>query len=140
MSDDEIDRMVREAEENAESDKQRKEQVELRNEADQLVFATDKAIKDLGDKVDPADVDKATTAKEALKTALEGTDLEAIRKAKDELQEIVQQLSMKVYEQMAQQAQAEGAEGQPGGSAKNDDNVVDADYTVVDEDDKKDNK
>lgn len=140
LSDDEIDRMVREAEENAESDKQRKEQVELRNEADQLVFATDKAIKDLGDKVDPADVDKATTAKEALKTALEGTDLEAIRKAKDELQEIVQQLSMKVYEQMAQQAQAEGAEGQPGGSAKNDDNVVDADYTVVDEDDKKDNK
>ncbi|WCK53492.1 molecular chaperone DnaK [Aneurinibacillus sp. Ricciae_BoGa-3] len=136
LNDEEIERMVREAEENAESDKQRKEQVELRNEADQLIFATDKAVKDLGDKVDQADIDKANAAKDKLKTALEGSDIEAIRTAKDELQEVVQQLSVKLYEQMAAQQQAE--QGQPGADAgKKDDNVVDADYTVVDEDDKK---
>ncbi|WCN38728.1 molecular chaperone DnaK [Aneurinibacillus uraniidurans] len=134
LSDDEINRMVQEAEENAEADKQRKEQVELRNEADQLVFMTEKTVKDLGDKVEQAEIDKANEAKDKLKAALEGSDLEAIRTAKDALQEIVQQLSMKLYEQAAQQAQA--AEATEGGAAKADD-VVDADYTVVDEKDKK---
>ncbi|MBN6186209.1 molecular chaperone DnaK [Aneurinibacillus sp. BA2021] len=135
LSDEEVERMVREAEVNAEADKQRKEQVELRNEADQLVFATEKTIKELGDKVDQAEIDKANAAKDKLKTALEGTDLEAIRTAKDELQEIVQQLSVKLYEQAAQQAQA--AQGADQAGKKDDDNVVDADYTVVDEDEKK---
>ncbi|BAU27175.1 molecular chaperone DnaK [Aneurinibacillus soli] len=134
LSDDEINRMVQEAEENAEADKQRKEQVELRNEADQLVFMTEKTVKDLGDKVEQAEIDKANEAKDKLKAALEGSDLDAIRTAKDELQEIVQQLSVKLYEQAAQQAQA--AEATEGGAAKADD-VVDADYTVVDEKDKK---
>jgi molecular chaperone DnaK len=137
LSDEEIERMVREAEENAESDKKRKEQVELRNEADQLIFATEKTLKDLGDKVDQAEIDKANAAKDKLKTALEGSDIEAIRTAKNELQEVVQQLSIKLYEQAAQQAQAaQGAEG-AAGQKKEDDNVVDADYTVVDEDEKK---
>lgn len=134
LSDDEINRMVQEAEENAEADKQRKEQAELRNEADQLVFMTEKTVKDLGDKVEQAEIDKANEAKDKLKAALEGSDMEAIRTAKDELQEVVQQLSMKLYEQAAQQAQA--AEATEGGAQKADD-VVDADYTVVDENDKK---
>jgi molecular chaperone DnaK len=131
LSDDEIDRMVKEAEENAEADKQRKEEVELRNEADQLIFTTEKTIKDLGDKVEEAEVKKAEEAKDELKAAIEKNDLEEIRTKKDALQEIVQGLSMKLYEQAAQaQQQAQGAEGQAGG----DDDVVDAEYEEVKDD------
>ena len=128
-----IDQMVKDAEANADADNQRKEEVELRNEADQLVFATDKAIKDLGEQVSDADKEKAEAAKEKVTKALEGTDIEAIRSAKDELSTVVQELTQKVYENMAQQ-QA-GAEGAQAGSQ--DDNVMDAEFEEVDE---KDNK
>ena len=131
LSDEEIDRMVKDAEANAEADKKRREEVDLRNEADQLVFATDKAIKDLEDKVDAAEKEKAEAAKEELKKALEGNDLEEIKAKKDTLNEIVQGLSMKLYEQMAQAQQ--GAEG----AASQDDDVVDADFTEVKDDDNK---
>ena len=131
LSDEEIDRMVKDAEANAEADKKRREEVDLRNEADQLVFATDKAIKDLEDKVDAAEKEKAEAAKEELKKALEGNDLEEIKAKKDALNEIVQGLSMKLYEQMAQAQQ--GAEG----AASQDDDVVDADFTEVKDDDNK---
>src|SRR5690606_24369644 len=112
----EIEKMVKDAEANAEEDRKRREEVDLRNEADQLIFSTEKTLKDLGDKVEQAEIDKANTAKDKLKTALEGTDIEAIKAAKDELQEVVQQLSIKLYEQAAQEAQAaqgaeQGAEG-----------------------------
>ncbi|RKD73043.1 molecular chaperone DnaK [Sinobaca qinghaiensis] len=138
LSDEDVEQMVKDAEENAEEDKKRKEAVEVRNEADQLVFTTDKTLKDLGDSVEQADKDNAEAAKEKVKTALEGDDIEAIRTAKDELQEIVQQLSTKLYEQAAQQAQqAEGAEGAADGQNE-DDNVVDADYEEVKDDDNKD--
>lgn len=138
LSDEDVEQMVKDAEENAEEDKKRKEAVEVRNEADQLVFTTDKTLKDLGDSVEQADKDNAEAAKEKVKTALEGDDIEAIRTAKDELQEIVQQLSTKLYEQAAQQAQqAEGAEGAADGQ-NDDDNVVDADYEEVKDDDNKD--
>ncbi|PLR68191.1 MULTISPECIES: molecular chaperone DnaK [Bacillaceae] len=130
LSDEEIERMVKEAEENADADKARKEEVELRNEADQLVFTTEKTLKDLEGKVDEADVTKANEAKDALKAAIEKNELEEIRTKKDELQEIVQQLSMKLYEEAAKQAQ--GAEGE----AKQDDNVVDAEYEEVNDDKK----
>ena len=106
LSEEEIERMVKEAEAHAEEDKKRRERAELRNEADQLVFTTEKTLKDLGDKVDEAEKKKAEDAKDRLKKALEGDDDEAIKKAKDELQQIVQQLSVKLYEQAAQQAQA----------------------------------
>ncbi|MGG4491800.1 molecular chaperone DnaK [Metabacillus idriensis] len=132
LSDDEIERMVKEAEENADADKARKEEVELRNEADQLVFTTEKTLKDLEGKVDEADVAKANEAKDALKAAIEKNELEEIRTKKDELQEIVQQLSMKLYEEAAKQQQ--GAEGAAG--AKQDDNVVDAEYEEVNDDKK----
>ncbi|WP_458412445.1 molecular chaperone DnaK [Schinkia sp. CFF1] len=130
LSDDEIDRMVKEAEANAEADKQRKEEAELRNEADQLVFMTDKTIKDLGDKVDGADKKKAEDARDALKQAIEKNDVNEIRAKKDALQEIVQQLSVKLYEQAAQANQA-------GDANAKDDNVVDAEFTEVNEEAKK---
>jgi molecular chaperone DnaK len=138
LSDEEIERMVKDAEENAEADKKKREEVDTRNEADQLVFTVDKTLKDLEGKVDEAEVKKAEEAKESLKKALEGTDIEAIKKEKDALSEIVQQLSVKLYEQAAQQAQAQqgDAEGQPSG--KNQDDVVDADYEEVNDENKKD--
>ncbi|MCL6458291.1 MAG: molecular chaperone DnaK, partial [Gorillibacterium sp.] len=135
LSDAEVEQMMKDAELHAEEDRKRKEEVETRNSADQLIYTVDKTIKDLGDKVDQAEIDKASAAKEVLKTALEGTDLEAIKKATEELTEVVQQLSVKLYEQAAQAGQAaQGAEGAEGGRDK--DNVVDADYTVVDEEEK----
>ncbi|MDT0706849.1 molecular chaperone DnaK [Mammaliicoccus sciuri] len=135
LSDEEIDRMVQDAEKNAEADKKRREEIDLRNEADQMVFTVEKTLTDLGDNVDESEKAKAEEAKEELKKALEGTDIEDIRTKKDALQEIVQQLSVKIYEQAAQAQQgAEGAEGQ---STSNDDDVVDAEYTEVNEDDKK---
>ncbi|WP_074033384.1 molecular chaperone DnaK [Exiguobacterium sp. AT1b] len=127
----EIERMVKEAEANADADNKRKEEAELRNETDQLVFATDKAIKDLGEQVEEADKEKAEAAKEKAKTALEGSDLEAIRTAKDELSAVVQELTQKVYAKMAEQQGAEGAEPQT--EAKQDDDVVDAEFEDLDD-------
>ncbi|ADU29851.1 molecular chaperone DnaK [Evansella cellulosilytica] len=139
LSDEEIDKMVKEAEENAEADKKRREEVDLRNEADQLVFTTEKTLKDLGENVDAADKEKAEAAKDKVKSALEGQDIESIRSAKDELQEVVQQLSTKLYEQAAQQAQAQqGADASSAeNSANNSDDVVDAEYEEVNEEEKK---
>jgi len=134
LSDEEIQKMVKEAEENAEADKQRKEEVELRNEADQLVFTTEKTLKDLEGKVDAAEVANANDAKDALKQAIEKNDLNEIRVKKDALQEIVQALTMKLYEQAAQAQQA-GQGGQEGGNtAAKDDNVVDAEFEEVKDD------
>ncbi|WP_100402304.1 molecular chaperone DnaK [Bacillus sp. FJAT-42315] len=131
LSDEEIDRMVQEAEENAEADKKLKEEVELRNEADQLVFTTEKTLKELEGKVDAEEVKKAEDAKEALKAAIEKNELEDIRAKKDELSEIVQNLSMKLYEEAAKQAQQQ--EGQAQGGQKDDD-VVDAEFEEVKDD------
>jgi len=132
LSDEEIDRMVKEAEENAEADKKRKEEAELRNESDALVFQTEKTLKDLEGKVEEAEVQKATEAKDALKAAIEKNDLAEMKEKKEALQEIVQALSVKLYEQAAQAAQQ-----QPGqdGAGKADD-VVDAEFTEVDDDKK----
>ena len=135
LSDEEIEKMVKEAEANAEADKKRKEEAELRNEADQLVFTVDKTLKDLEGKVDEAEVTKANEAKDALKAAIEKNDLEEIRTKKDALQEIVQNLSVKLYEEAAKQAQdAQGADGAAGESKGNDDNVVDAEFEEVKDD------
>jgi molecular chaperone DnaK len=135
LSDEEIDKMVKEAEANAEEDKKRKEEAELRNEADQLVFTVDKTLKDLEGKVDEAEVTKANEAKDALKAAIEKNDLEEIRTKKDALQEIVQNLSVKLYEEAAKQAQdAQGTDGAAGDSKANDDNVVDAEFEEVKDD------
>lgn len=136
LSDEEIEKMVKDAERNAEEDRKRKELVEIRNNADQLIYTVDKTLKDLGDKVDAGEKAKAEQAKEELKKALEQGDADEIKAKTEELSNIVQQLSVKLYEQMAAQQNAGGeASGDAGGSAKKE-NVVDADYEVVDEKDK----
>ncbi|MDQ6421136.1 molecular chaperone DnaK [Paenibacillus sp. LHD-117] len=137
LSDAEIDQMMKDAELHADEDRKRRELVEARNAADQLVYTTEKTIKDLGDKVDPSDIEKANAAKEKVTAALATEDLEQIKSATEELTEIVQQLSVKLYEQAAQGA--EGAQGGPeaeAGGARGKDNVVDADYEVVNDDKK----
>jgi len=127
LSDDEIDRMVKEAEQNKEKDEKRKEEADLRNEAEQLIFATEKAIKDLGDKVDSADKEKAEKQVKELKEALEGTDLDNIKSKKDALNETAMSLSAKVYEQAAQANQANQESTTDAKEDKKDD-VIDAEY------------
>lgn len=129
LSDEEIERMVKEAEANAEADKVRKEEAEVKNEADQLVFMTEKTLKDLEDKVSEDEKKSAEDAKEELKSALEAGNLEEIKTKKDKLNEIVQQLTMKLYEQ----AQAEAA-ANSGEAGSNDDGVVDAEFEEVNDD------
>ncbi|CAM3115165.1 molecular chaperone DnaK [Paenibacillus lupini] len=134
LSEAEIEQMMKDAELNAEEDRKRRELVEAKNSADQLVYSVDKTLKDLGDKVDASEIEKANAAKEKVTSAIATDDLEQITKASEELTEIVQQLSVKLYEQ-AQAAQGgapEGAEAADAG-ARGKDNVVDADYEVVDE-------
>ncbi|APO46962.1 molecular chaperone DnaK [Paenibacillus xylanexedens] len=135
LSDAEVEQMMKDAELHAEEDKKRRELVEAKNSADQLIYSVDKTIKDLGEKADAGEVEKANAAKEKLQGVLASDNLEDIKAATEELTEIVQQLSVKLYEQaQAQEQEAQGAEEQQG-SAKRD-NVVDADYEVVDEDKK----
>ncbi|CAM2895162.1 molecular chaperone DnaK [Paenibacillus taichungensis] len=135
LSDAEVEQMMKDAELHAEEDKKRKELVEAKNSADQLIYSVDKTIKDLGEKADAGEVEKANAAKEKLQGVLASDNLEDIKAATEELTEIVQQLSVKLYEQaQAQEQAAQGADEQQG-SAKRD-NVVDADYEVVDEDKK----
>ncbi|HZG84154.1 molecular chaperone DnaK [Paenibacillus sp.] len=137
LSDEEVERMVKDAERNAEEDRKRKELVELRNNADQLVYAVEKTLKDLGDKVDAGEKQKAEDAKEALKKALEGGNADDIKAKSEELSNVIQQLSVKLYEQAQQGAGADASAGAGAaeGAAKKD-NVVDADYEVVDDKDK----
>jgi molecular chaperone DnaK len=122
LSDEEIERMVRDAEAHADEDQKRKEQVEIRNKADQLIFTTEKTISEIGDKVDDAMIEEVNKAKDELKTALDSDDLEKIKAATDHLEQKVQALSVKLYEQ-AQQAQQQTTTEQP-----KKDNVVDAEY------------
>ena len=138
LSDEEIDQMVKDAEAHAEEDKKRKEEAELRNEADQLVFMAEKTLKDIEGKVDEAEVKEAEAALEELKAANESGELEEIRTKKEKLDELIQALSVKLYEQAAAEAQAAQGDAQPG---QEDDSVVDADFEEVEDDqDNKDTK
>ena len=132
LSDEEIERMVKDAEANAEADKKRKEEVDLRNEVDQLIFTVDKTLKDLEGKVDAEDVKKAETARDELKATVEANDLEAMKAKRDALNEVVQNLSVKLYEQAAAASQAaQGAAGAEQASSQPQDGVVDADFEEV---------
>ena len=134
LSDEEIERMVKDAEANAEADKKRKEEVDLRNEVDQLIFTVDKTLKDLEGKVDAEDVKKAETARDELKAAVEANDLEAMKAKRDALNEVVQNLSVKLYEQAAAASQAaQGAAGAEQASSQPQDGVVDADFEEVED-------
>ena len=132
LSDDEIERMVKVAEANAEADKQRKEEVDLRNDADALLFTVDKTLKELEGKVDAEEVKKAEDARDELKAAIEANDIEQMKAKRDSLNEIVQNLTVKLYEQAAQQQAQENPEAAQGGA----DDVVDADFEEVNGDDK----
>lgn len=135
LTDEEIEKMVQDAEANAEEDKKNKENAELRNNADQLVFTVDKTLKELEGKVEEEEeVEKAEAARDELQEALKGEDFEAIKEKTESLNEIVQNLSVKLYEQAAAEQQAAGgAEGQ---EAPQNDDVVDAEFEEVNDDDK----
>ncbi|MBF7102385.1 molecular chaperone DnaK [Pediococcus pentosaceus] len=140
LSDEEIDRMMKEAKENEEADKKRKEEVDLRNEVDQLIFTTDKTLKDLEGKVSEDEIKKAKDAKEVLEKAQKDNNLDEMKAKKDDLSKIVQDLSVKLYQQ-AQEAQgqaADGAQANAGDAKTDDDNTVNGDFEEVDPD--KDNK
>ena len=128
LSDDEVDRMVKDAEAHAEEDKKQKDEIEIRNQTDSLCYGAEQTLKDLGDKV-PADQKKEVEdAIAEAKKALEGTDIEAIKAAGEKLTEASQKLAQIVYS-----TTDEAAAGQAGSAPAGDD-VVDADYEVVDDD------
>lgn len=135
LSDDEINKMVKDAEANAEADRLRKEEVEVRNQGDSMVYQAEKTIKDLGDKADKAKVEEVNKAVEELKAALQGTDVEAIKAKTESLSKPLYELSASLYEQQQQAGEGCGAGGcgADAGSTqdnKDADNVVDADFEV----------
>ena len=126
LSDEEIDKMVKEAEANKEADNKRKEEADLKNEAEQLIFATERSIKDLGDKVSSEDKEKAEKEIKELREALDKNDLEDIKAKKEKLNESAMALGAKVYEEAAKsQAQNSSSEQT---SENKDDNIKDAEY------------
>ena len=128
LSDEEIDKMVKEAEANKEADEKRKEEAEIRNEADSSVFATEKALNDLGDKVDKKDKEKAEKLMEEVKKALEGTDTDEIKKKTEELNKVAMDLAGKVYEQAAKEAQEKASEDNNNNNDDDHEKVEDATY------------
>ena len=129
LSDEEIDKMVKEAEANKEADNKRKEEADVKNEAEQMIFQTEKAIKDLGDKADKKDKEKAEKEIKELREALDKNDIEDIKKKKDALSETAMAMATKVYEEAAKEAQANQANAEnTDTSSKKDDNVQDAEY------------
>ena len=126
LSDAEIDQMIKDAEMNAEADKKRKEEVDIRNNADAMVFQVEKTLKDMGDKVDAAEVADINKAKDELKAALEGNDTAEIKAKTEALQDVLYKMTEKMYA-AAQQAQADMG----GQSAPQEDGVYDAEYKEV---------
>ena len=126
LTDEEIDRMVREAEENADADAKRKEQAELRNEAEQLIFAAKKSVTELGDEVTAEEKANVEFGVEALEKALSEGNVDEIKAKKEELEKVAQELAVKVYSKAAEAGQAA-----QGGAESGDDSVVDAEYKEV---------
>ena len=128
LSDEEIDKMMKEAEANKEADEKRKEEADARNEADSMIFATEKAIKDLGDKADKGDVKDAESKIEDLKKALEGSDIEDIKTKTKDLNEVAMKLATKVYEEAAKKNQENASSETTESKDKKDDDVQEASY------------
>jgi len=128
LTDEDIDRMVKEAEANADADAKRKEEADVRNEADQLSFQADKALEEAKDKVDQSLLDNIKAKNDTLKEAIKNNNLEEIKAAKDELNKAVQEMTMKLYEQANAAAGAQGADA-GATSSNNDDDTIDADFT-----------
>ncbi|WP_428958068.1 molecular chaperone DnaK [Levilactobacillus brevis] len=140
LSDEEIEKMMNEAKENEEADKKRKEEVDTKNEVDQLLFQTDKTLKDVKGKVSDDEIKKAEDARDALKKSQEANNLDDMKAKKDDLTKIIQDLSVKLYQQAQSEAgdgNAAGADGATADADKKDDNTVDGDFHEVNDDDKK---
>lgn len=133
LTDDEIEQAVKEAEKYAEEDKKKKEEIEIKNNADSLVYNTQKTMDELGDKIDGADKDRIQAEIDNTKSAIEENDIDKIKAASDKLAQVSYEVFGKIYQQEAGAAGAQpGGQGQ--GSDGGDDDVVDADYEVVDDD------
>jgi molecular chaperone DnaK len=128
LTDEEIDRMIKEAEANKDADNKKKEEADLKNEAEQLIFSTEKAIKDLGDKVDEKEKEEAESLVKDLKKAVEANDVDAIKSKKEALSEKAMALATKVYEEAAKKAQTENKEEKDEKNDKKEDDVIDAEY------------
>jgi len=142
LSKEEIDKLIKDAELHAEEDKKKRDLVDARNHADALIYSTEKSIKDLGDKVDAATKSKVETAIEPLKKAMEGDDVEEIKRLSEELTQASHKLAEAMYQKASQKdaqqhAHADAADQEQAGSSAPDDDVVDADFEEVREDDKK---
>ena len=127
LSDDEIDRMMKEAEANKEADKKKKEEADLRNDAEQMIFQSEKALKDLGDKVDAKEKEEVESIVKELKEALDKNDMDKVKTIKEQLQEKAMNLSAKVYEQAAKEQQENSSNETSNDDSKKDD-VQDAEY------------
>ncbi|MHB8156152.1 MAG: molecular chaperone DnaK [Desulfocucumaceae bacterium] len=136
LSDQDIEKMVREAEAQAEVDQKRKEAVELHNQADSTIYQVEKTLKDLGDKADKAKLESINQAVEDLKEALKGDDTELIKQKLEAVTQPLYELTTLLYQQNAQQQPEGGPEGDAGEADRKDDNVVDADYEVKEDKDK----
>lgn len=124
LSSEEIDRLVKDAEKYAEEDQKKKDEIEVRNQADSMLYQAEKTLNDFKDKAEPADVDRINAARDELKNVIAGDDVEEIKQKTEELMQAIYELSSKMYQ--------DTQEGQSGGSEAKDD-VVDADYDVGDE-------
>ncbi len=135
LSESEIQRLIKEAESHADEDKKKQELIEARNQADGLIYGTEKSIADLGDKLDAATKADIEGKIEALKKVMDGSDADAIKSASEELSRASHKLAEQLYQQSQQGQPGAGPEAGPeaghAGSAKGDDDVVDADYTEV---------
>ena len=134
LSDEEIDKAVKEAEQFAAEDKKKKEEIEIRNNADSLVYQSEKSLSELGDKIDSADKAAIEAEIEKVKEALKGTDSDSIKAASEELSKKFYEVSAKIYQQANPQGAPDMGGAAPGADAGQapDDNVVDTDYEVVD--------
>lgn len=137
LSDEEKERMIRAAEQFAEQDRRKKEEIDVRNNADSLIYTAEKTKTDLGDKINAENITKIDTAVEALRQSLAGSDNDDIKTKTEALTKVLQDVGTVVYQQAAQQAQQTGQSQQTQSetqSSSGNENVVNADYTVVDED------
>ncbi len=128
LSDEEIDRMMKEAEANKEADAKRKEEADLKNDSEQLIFQTEKAIKDLGDKVDSKEKEEAEDLIKDLKAALDKNDLDEVKEKKEKLQEKAMALATKVYENIQKEEASKANTSDTSDNSKKDDDVTEAEY------------
>jgi molecular chaperone DnaK len=136
MAKDDIEQKVKDAEKFAEQDKRRKEEIELKNEADSLIYTSEKTLEELGDKVPKESKENVQKTIEATKEALKKDDIAEIKAKVEELRKAIQEVGAAVYQAQAQQEQAQQTQEQPTEETKKDEKVVDADYEVVDKEKK----